>query len=61
MSLCYEPEHLMFYVKTEEDLIFPDHEHAISTKGSQVLIEKIINLSKAIGNGTKIKMCNKME
>ena len=61
MSLCYEPEHLMFYVKTEEDLIFPDHEHAVSIKESQVLIEKIINLSQAIGNGTKIKMCNKME
>lgn len=61
LSLCYNPEHLLFYVKTNENIKFPDNDHAIDLNSVNSLIDNLIEMQQAIGNGKKIKLKNKME
>ena len=59
MALCYEPSDILFYVKMD-DGEYPDDKHAIQIKDVQELCLDLRNLSKAIGEGAKVKVKNKI-
>lgn len=56
MSLCFEPSDILFYVKDNENLKFPDNNHAIPINNVGEVVENLIHLEKAIGTGKKEKM-----
>tara|TARA_R100000008_G_C3580105_1_gene167907 strand:- start:1110 stop:1847 length:738 start_codon:yes stop_codon:yes gene_type:complete len=61
MSLCFSPSDVLFYVKGEEDIEYPDHEHAIRINSVKRIIDKIKKARLSIGSGKKEKMINKIE
>ena len=48
-SLAFRPDSLLFYVKMDENIIYPDNVHAYSMKEVPVLVGNINDLTKAIG------------
>ena len=56
MSLCFEPSDILFYVKDNENLKFPDNDHAVSINNVGEVVENLIYLERAIGTGKKEKM-----
>jgi len=60
MSLCYEPADILFYVKNDDKIKYPDDKHAIQLKDVASISENIKNLSKAVGTGQKTKIGNKI-
>lgn len=61
MSLCFEPKHILFYVKDERVEDFPDDKHAIFLGDVLEVSYNLKKLSSALGNGKKDKFYNKME
>tara|TARA_R100000664_G_C2750448_1_gene137776 strand:- start:460 stop:1197 length:738 start_codon:yes stop_codon:yes gene_type:complete len=61
MSLCFAPSDLLFYVKGEKDIEYPDHEHAILTSSVKRMVDRIEKARLSIGSGEKEKMTNKIE
>ena len=53
MSLCFEPSDILFYVKDNENLKFPDNDHAVSINNVGEVVENLIYLERAIGTGKK--------
>jgi len=61
MSLCYEPSDILFYIKGEEDVEYPDHKHSIKINEVGSLVDKIRQAELSIGTGKKVEMKNKIE
>lgn len=59
-SLGFFPESIFFYIKSEDDLIFPDDLHAISTDYLDNFVSNIRLIKKSIGQGTKMQMGNNL-
>ena len=52
-ALSYKPQNIYLYVKTNEDLKFPDDKHAIELRMIKDLVKEILDVSKGIGDGIK--------
>ncbi|MHA2217310.1 MAG: N-acetylneuraminate synthase family protein [Candidatus Hodarchaeales archaeon] len=61
MSLCFKPEHILFYVKDERFEEFPDDKHAILLSDVKEISHNLKKLSSALGDGNKTEFYNKME
>ena len=61
MALCYEPSDILFYIKGEEDVEYPDHKHSIKINEVGSLVDKIRQAELSIGTGKKVEMKNKIE
>jgi sialic acid synthase SpsE len=61
MSLCYNPSDILFYVKGEEKIKYPDDEHSIRISEVSSLVDKIRESEMSIGTGVKKEMKNKIE
>ena len=59
MSLCYNPSHILFYVKMD-DMIYPDDKHAVSIEKINNVVSNIHKLSSALGIEDKEKLGNKI-
>lgn len=53
MSLCYEPESVLFYVKACDLMRYPDSLHAVRLDEVRELCENIIRLKSSVGDGKK--------
>ena len=62
-SQFYNPFSTFFYVKTNENTLFPDNKHAIRIEKIDLIIKNINSIQKVIGKGLKKKvlMNNKFE
>lgn len=60
MALVYEPSDILFYVKLDRDLEYPDSRHAIPLKKVNEVVKNLKALPLALGDGRKRKMENKM-
>lgn len=60
MSLCFKPTDILFYVKRDGKIKYPDDKHAIQLKDVALVSKNIKNLSKAVGTGQKTKIGNKI-
>lgn len=56
LSIGFEPESIFFYIKGQEDLKYPDNEHAINVRDVGLFSENITLLKQSIGTGIKEKM-----
>ncbi len=61
MSLCFSPTDILFYVKRDNNIKYPDDKHAIDLKDVKLVASNINNLSRAVGSGNKIKLNNKIK
>ena len=61
LSLCYNPHHILFYVKNNSKDHFLDSKHAILLSEVEQTIDNIKTLSTSIGSGHKKAFHNKME
>ena len=61
MSLCFNPSDILFYIKGEKDIIYPDDEHAIKLNEVNSFVEMLITLKDSIGTGIKKEMINRIE
>tara|TARA_R100001594_G_scaffold61044_2_gene95061 strand:+ start:5398 stop:6114 length:717 start_codon:yes stop_codon:yes gene_type:complete len=55
MALCYKPSDIMFYVKFNDYMSYPDNNHAITLNEVAKVSTNLKILSNAIGNGIKEK------
>ena len=60
MSLCFSPTDILFYVKKDSKIKYPDDKHAIDLKDVELVASNINKLSGAAGTGNKIKLNNKI-
>lgn len=60
MSLCYNPSHLLFYVRLDDTIKYPDHTHAIPLCEINDTVTEIKKLLPAIGNRDKNNFTNKI-
>lgn len=56
VSIGYEPESTFFYIKGQDNLKYPDDQHAISVNDVSIFGENIVSLQQTIGSGIKEKM-----
>lgn len=56
MSLCYNPSDILFYVKGNDNLKWPDDKHAIKLNDVGEIINNLKNLESAMGTGIKQKI-----
>jgi N-acetylneuraminate synthase len=61
MSLCFSPTDILFYVKKDDKIKYPDDKHAIKLEEVSQITYNIDVLSKATGTGEKIKLNNKIK
>jgi len=61
MALCFEPSDIMFYVKKDSNVKYPDDSHAILLEDVSDIIDNIKLLSNSVGVGNKEKMDNKLK
>ena len=59
MSLCYNPSDILFYVKLDNKIKYPDDKHSIIIDDCFELVNNLIVLKDAIGSGKKIKLNEK--
>jgi len=60
MSLCFSPTDILFYVKRDSSMVYPDDKHAINLENVGQVVRNIRVLNTAIGTGNKIKLNNKI-
>jgi sialic acid synthase SpsE len=61
MSLCFSPTDILFYVKRDSNIKYPDDKHAINLEEVGQIAYNIDVLSTAVGTGNKIKLNNKIK
>ena len=60
MSLCFRPTDVLFYVKKDNKIKYPDDKHALQLEDVATISANMKNLSKAVGTGQKTKIGNKI-
>ena len=60
MSLCFHPSDILFYVKLDNKIKYPDDKHSIILDECMSLAKNIRKLRKSIGSGIKVKLKNKI-
>ena len=60
LSVAFEPSDVFFYVKDNSNEKFPDDEHAIMIHNVNTVVNIMKKLKKAIGNGIKKNIKNKI-
>jgi len=61
MSLCYNPSDIFFYVVADRKTPHPDQEHAVPLHEISSLVNDLIQLEAAIGDGIKRSGTNEIE
>tara|TARA_R110001583_G_scaffold57597_9_gene172291 strand:- start:261 stop:1007 length:747 start_codon:yes stop_codon:yes gene_type:complete len=60
MSLPYKPHSIFVYVKGNENLEYPDNEHALQLNDFGIFCEDMKKLMNAVGDGDKKEMTNQI-
>jgi sialic acid synthase SpsE len=61
MSLCFSPTDILFYVKKDNKIKYPDDKHAITLGSVEGVAMNLITLNTAVGSGNKVKIKNKIK
>ena len=60
MSLCFDPSDILFYVKLDNKIKYPDDKHAVILDDCLSFTNNIKKLQSALGSGKKTKLTNKI-
>ncbi len=60
MSLCFNPSDILFYVKLNNKIKYPDDKHAVTLNDCSSFLNNIKMLQSAVGSGKKQKLINKI-
>ena len=60
MSLCFNPSDILFYVKLDNKIKYPDDKHAVILNDCSSFSNNIKILQSAVGSGKKQKLINKI-
>ena len=61
MSLCFNPSDILFYVKLDNKINYPDDKHSVLLKNCISFTDNILKLRNAIGDGIKEEFKNKIK